>query len=405
MPRLRLRHPNLPPSLVGWTVVNDAHQPCFWATVWADWILADVGHGTRGRHLLAVERLYQAVVKQSGTDRLDDIIAEADFEALEAALGGFLAKLRNESAISGKAREQTWQSALRFVDDVMTHVGRASGSRISDINAKLLRHKRLYSQISPTPPKAAPPLRALPAVVIEELYALFNPESARNPFKTEALRWRNYLIFLILLHLGLRRGEALILPADAIHDDIDPQTGEVTLWVNIDETPYEDEDPRFLAPSLKTVHSRRQIPVSEEIARLTDVYTQNYRGRPLHAFLFNSQKSLPLAPQSLGDVFTTITAKLSDRSNKALQKNGKESVSSHDLRHTAAVHRLARYRAAGYDLDEAIEKLRGFFGWSRTSEMPRHYARAYFETSLDDVWNENFDSFVETLRGISGEPR
>jgi len=35
-----------------------------------------------------------------------------------------------------------------------------------------------------------------------------------------------------------------------------------------------------------------------------------------------------------------------------------------------------------------MDKLRVFFGWSPQSEMPRLYARAYFETKLSEVWNE-----------------
>ena len=53
-------------------------------------------------------------------------------------------------------------------------------------------------------------------------------------------------------------------------------------------------------------------------------------------------------------------------------------------------------------MDKAIEKLRVFFGWSKTSEMPRHYARAYFETELAEIWNEHYDAYVETLRSIEG---
>jgi len=52
----------------------------------------------------------------------------------------------------------------------------------------------------------------------------------------------------------------------------------------------------------------------------------------------------------------------------------------------------------GNDLDLAMDKLRVFFGWSPQSEMPRLYARAYFETKLSEVWNENFDAFVDALR-------
>ena len=85
-----------------------------------------------------------------------------------------------------------------------------------------------------------------------------------------------------------------------------------------------------------------------------------------------------------------------------MSDQGKDGVEGHDLRHTAAVVRLARYVDHGHDLETAIGKLRRFFGWSMTSKMPRHYAAAYFETRLSEVWNESFDSFVDTLRDLAG---
>ncbi|PSD09813.1 integrase, partial [Stenotrophomonas maltophilia] len=41
-----------------------------------------------------------------------------------------------------------------------------------------------------------------------------------------------------------------------------------------------------------------------------------------------------------------------------------------------------------------------FFGWSRESQMPLHYARAVFEDRLSSVWNNAFDDRVEVLRAI-----
>ena len=317
-------------------------------------------------------------------------------------MGGFLSTLRNESAIEGIDREQTWQTALRFVSDVVNHIGRSDGSAFATVQARLMRLNVLYGQIAPKSDRPPAPIRALPAVVIEDLYAVFQPESERNPFRTASARWRNYLIFLLMLHMGLRRSEVLLLPVDAVKDDFDPATGEVRYWINITENPYANVDPRSQAPSIKTSPSRRQLPLSQELVHLTDLYTQNYRGKPSHTFLFNSQKQAPLAAQSLADVFVSATACLSDRARKALSDQGKDGVEGHDLRHTAAVVRLARYVDHGHDLETAIGKLRRFFGWSMTSKMPRHYAAAYFETRLSEVWNESFDSFVDTLRDLAG---
>lgn len=373
--------------------------------MWADILLCRVAESTRGGHLAAVEKFYQSAAEQTGGDHLDALISALDFDELEAVLGGFLTKLRNESATQGVDRELTWQTALRFVSDVVNHIGRADGAAFADVQARLLRLNILYGQLAPKAGQPPAPIRALPALVVEDLYEIFSPNAARNPFRSESARWRNYLIFLLMLHLGLRRSEVLILSADAVKDDFEPRTGELRYWINVTENPYADVDPRSQAPSIKTRPSRRQLPLSQELVRLTDLYAQNFRGKPPHSFLFNSQKQAPLAAQSLADVFTSVTACLSPQARKALSDRGKDDVKGHDLRHTAAVVRLARYVEHGNDLDTAIGKLRRFFGWSMTSKMPRHYAAAYFETRLAEVWNESFDCFVDTLRDIAGDER
>jgi integrase len=232
--------------------------------------------------------------------------------------------------------------------------------------------------------------------VINDLYAIFDPGSARNPFKTKKQRWRNLLLFMLLLRLGLRRGEAGLLPADAIKDDTDLTSGKQVTWINVE--PTTDEDPRYEQPGLKTALSRRQLPVPQEIVLLTDMYVQNYRERTHYPQLLMSQKRRPLSLRMISEVFEVATEALSDAALKSLQKQGLTSVSCHDLRHTCAVVRMRRYQEAGDDLDRAMEKLRVFFGWTPESDMPRLYARAYFETDLAEVWNEKFDQFVDTVR-------
>jgi len=147
MSRIRLRHAELPKSLTGWIAVNDLGVPRLWATVWADILLCGVAESTRGSHLAAVEKLYQSVANQTGGDCLDLIIATLNFDELEAVLGGFLAKLRNESAIEGIDREQTWQTALRFVGEIVNHIGRANGAAFAEVQARLLRLNALYGQL------------------------------------------------------------------------------------------------------------------------------------------------------------------------------------------------------------------------------------------------------------------
>jgi hypothetical protein len=51
-------------------------------------------------------------------------------------------------------------------------------------------------------------------------------------------------------------------------------------------------------------------------------------------------------------------------------------------------------------MEEALQKMRTFFGWSKKSVMPSRYARAVFEDRLADVWNDSFDDRVALLRAI-----
>ena len=198
----------------------------------------------------------------------------------------------------------------------------------------------------------------------------------------------------------LRRGEVGLLPANAIKDEFDPAAGGERYWINVE--PSADFDPRYEAPGLKTETARRQLPISHEILKVHDVYVQNYRAKGSHPFLITSQQARPLSLRAFGYVFETVTANLTSPARRALESRRLDSVSAHDLRHTAAVLRLHRYVEAGNELPLAIEKLRVFFGWSHASEMPRLYARAYFEPTLADVWHDGFDRFVDTLRQVEG---
>ena len=202
---VRIRKSVVPPALAGWICVREPGIPRFWAAVWADLLKARLSESTRRSHLAGIDRLYRAAERQIGRDCLDRILADCDFGALESVLVGFLAQLRNEAVINGVQRSSAWASALEFVTDIVRHGGLSAGSRMDELNDRLLRLRRMYDQLRPNPPKAGPPIRALPPAVVEDLYAIFDPSSLRNPFRSEGLRWRNALTFLLLLRLGLRR--------------------------------------------------------------------------------------------------------------------------------------------------------------------------------------------------------
>jgi len=404
MPSHKLSHnPALPPLCKGFLLVTDLGIPRFWATIWADVLHAGMKANTKKNYLYGIERLYRHAEQLSEMGSLDKAITQADLPFLEVILTGFLSVLSNEAAAKGINNTRQWESALAFVSDLINHIDALSARDVATMQSRQLRLQRLYSQLRPAPKKPPEKIRALPAIVVEDLYEIFSPTSPRNPFRSERLKWRNFLIFLLMLHLGLRRGEIGLLAADAIKSDFDYGIQSERYWINVENTPYEDEDPRFDAPSLKTANSRRQLPINEEILLASDILLQNYSKNSSHSYMFWSHKNKPISLNGINNIFTVANKSLSEKSQKALSNRGVERVSPHDLRHTCAVFRLSKYTELNDgNIDLATEKLRVFFGWSHDSNMPRHYARSFYESSQADIWNENYNHVITSLRMTEG---
>ena len=401
MSRIRIRHPDLPPALQTWLLVDAHGLPRYWATVWQSLKQGGLASGTVGLRLAAIDRLYASVAEQAGQDCLDQLLAHRDVDRLLTALEGFYSVLRNEAARNGTNTDKQWQAAVEFVRCMLTGLGLADRA-IGVLDAGLTRLDSLYAALTPGRGTKRARVRALPASVVENLYEIADPASLKNPFRTEAAKWRNYALLLMLLHQGLRRGEALILPCNAIKDGCDYETGERRTWLDVSPSPWgQDEDPRYLVPSLKTVLSQRQIPISEDIVEIVDHYTTNFRGKQDHPFLFASRWKRPLAIPSLNSVLKVLSESLSPGAVRDLNdRNSVNAVSPHDLRHTCAVVRLSEFVSSGMEMKLALQNLRTFFGWTRESEMPLHYAEAFFEDRLKDVWQRKQDDRVVMLRHL-----
>jgi len=400
--RLRLDSPVLPPGLSGTLIVDALGLPRYWALAWAAMEVSDIGESHLSKQLAAIDRLYHAVEARTGTDCLDRLLTNLDLDTLEPILEGFFIELRNRRYDAGTDPSGIWRAVVAFVRAVVNRIATSLGRRqFDELHARLLRLDNLYAQLRPGRRKRAVKIRALPAGVVEDLYGLIVPTSPRNPFRSLDNSYRNLALFLLMMHQGLRRGEVCILPVDAVKDGLDPRTGELRRWLDIVENPYERSDRRSSRPSLKTAHAIRQIPISDELVEVLDTYSINYRGKQDHSFLFSSQKNQPLALPSVNQIFDVLSQSLSPGAKAELRKRRHtEKITPHDLRHTAAVVRLTEFIDAGHSMQVSLDALKVFFGWSKESEMPRHYARAYFEDRLSTVWNTTFDTHIDHLRRL-----
>ena len=378
--------------------------PRYWATVYSSRNLAPLAPKTAYEKLKAIDTFYGFTKERLGSDCLDQLIGDFATDKLEALLQAFFSSERNYAASTGTDRGPRWRAVRDFVLCILELLAATDHDtiRVRSLNAQLARWRFRYRNLLPSRPRQRNhALRALPALVLEELYSVFNPESRSNPFRTERLKWRNLCIFLCAQHQGMRRGEILLLPANAVSRDVDHRSYGLRYWINV-QNQFADEDPRYCdAPSIKNSQSVRQIPVSEKVASLIDRYANNYRGKSRHPHLFLNNRGEPLGTRGFTEIFARASTALSEAAVIALKQNMRSgSISAHDFRHTCAVTRLAHFRASGISEEEALAKLRSFFGWSYNSSMPLLYARAYWEREIETAWDDDFDSHVDALRSL-----
>jgi len=398
----QVRLPEIPQRLRGTLLMDGYGLPRYWATVWAQLALADLAELTRLGKLHAIERLYAYADELFGVGALDDALAGLDEARLGTVLEGWFVAIRNQPRITSSDQER-WRAGLDFVVTVTTWLGQGTRheNRLARLDARWQRLNLLYGQLQIQRRHRTNMLSALPAVVVEAMYAILDPESDTNPFKGVRTRWRVFTAFVLMLHQGLRRGELLLLNANAIKSGLDARQQRRRYWLNVSEQGRVDTDFRYSRPGIKTADSIRQVPASELTANLVQSYVDNYRGRPDHPYLLNAQTNTPLSTESLTKLFARVSVALPAAVLAELEdRTGKTSVTPHDLRHTCAVVRLNQLLSQGDSMDEALQKMRTFFGWSRTSDMPTHYARAVFEDRLAAVWNNVFDDRVSVLRAL-----
>ena len=368
---------------------------------------ASLPTSTHTKKLRYIDDLYSHADRLRGKHALDDALASLNEATLAEILESWFVSIRNRSTAT-RSDEKRWQTGLAFVTSTVTWLSTSgtSNDRLQRIEQRIHRLSTLYNQLHVHKNAQAEIIRSLPATTVEWLYQTLDPASADNPFKRARKRWCVFVAFVLMLHQGLRRGEMLLLPVDVIKSEYDHKQQRTRHWISVRENKYaeSDPDPRYSRPQIKTVHSLRQVPVSGLTATLVQSYAENYRGRPNHSFLLNAQSNRPLSTESLTSAFKQISGSMPPRVlNDLRQRTGKESISPQDLRHTSAVVRLHQLLEKGDSMDEALQKLRTFFGWSKNSQMPLRYARAVFEDRLAGVWNNAFDDRVTLLRSLSRE--
>lgn len=373
--------------------VDSLLRPRLWATAWTMGLAGPgLAENTVRLQLRHLDNFYTFCDLRFGTDALDNAISQKDSVATQLMLDAFYLELTapgyNTTAI------QCWGVVCGFV--------RAIGVRFAARDESWLAlgsYLDALSKIRRPATNRFKFVRALPDVTLVELLDVCSPGSDRNPFRAAGLQLRNWLIFNLLLLGGLRRSELLLLTVNSLKNEFDPVERQNVYWLDV--TTAEDEDNRSTRPSIKTRESHRQIPVSDSLAMVYERYLSEARvDGEGHGFLLTARDGEPLSAESVNKVLEKLGRSISERAMERFhaRSGGKQHVSPHDLRHTCATARFAMFMQEDGNRELALQRMRAFFGWTRTSDMPELYARAAIEDDLLRHWRDLFDERLRALR-------
>jgi len=328
------------------------------------------------------------------------LMLNLDIGGIEQQLRSFMGALQNQSKQIQINTNRSLKHSVSFVIDTVTEIAirtQRSTLNINSITRSLNNLKSLYKFLRPEKKNTNLAIRSLPSRVTDEVFEIISPSSELNPFRTQKLKKRNFLIIALLFYMGLRRGELLTLEANAFNTEYNCEDQKQLYWLNVRCSSQFDS--RLYAPKLKNEYSQRQIPLPEPLYYGCLDYVSNWRGRCKHGFLVSTSSGAALSDRGLSEVFHRINKQLSQDAKTELEYiTGNSTFSAHSLRHSAAVYRIRSFREAKIEMSQAEALMRLFFGWSNTSSMPRRYAKAYYQEQLATTWFNEMNKYLDGFK-------
>jgi len=226
------------------------------------------------------------------------------------------------------------------------------------ISFKLLKSQPFYGGVA---------TKGLNPDLREKFFRIIEPDSRLNPWSSKKVRWRNYIMLLLLIRYGLRRGEALLLELqDICLEGNDPH---FTIQ-HRERRPY----PRQCSPQIKT--RGRLLKLPGVMVQLLSYYIQHqrvsFRNAYKSSYLFLSERDgLPLHQVSVNALLKRLIE---------MYPEYKGHLSPHRLRNT--FHDMLKAALISETLSEspliqrAMEREVKIYsgGWSPNSKMPDRYA-------------------------------
>jgi integrase len=202
------------------------------------------------------------------------------------------------------------------------------------------------------------------------------PSNPLNPWKTTKVRWRNYILLLLLMLGGNRKGETLLLRLENFQ-----LTGPRKYY---DILKFSDAAlyPRNEAPSVKTYG--RSVVLHDKLASLIEYYIVEVRtlflGANRTSYLFVSYRDgLPLSLRTPNAIINTLITK--HREFESFLSPHRLRNTYHDLLNDALNFTFRNETVYSRELQKsAIQEFAG--GWKSNSAMPAKYSRGSIQKQV-----------------------
>lgn len=285
-----------------------------------------------------------------------------------------LTDVRSAQTVSGKVhavRVATAREFLLWALERTLYRLDVADLRVPAIRDRCEHLRRLAKEYLRGSSDAGPSRVGLAAEERSRLLKVIDPNNNRNPF-TRTVRFRNYVLILLMLTFGFRRGETLKLYVG----DVNVKGRRPSLRVV--RRPGDANDPRAIEPAVKTLG--REVPLSAEMAKLLDIYIQHHRphfpGVGESPFLFFSEDGQPLSLRMVNAVLEQISRRFPEFQGV---------LSPHVLRHTYNDMLTENARESGIE-GEAFKQAQNYLnGWQLTSDQGAAYSRRAIEEQARNI--------------------
>ena len=254
-------------------------------------------------------------------------------------------------------------------------------------------------------------LRSPPSELVERFMAIGAEGDPRNPFRSPEVQLRNAIIFGLLRHTGMRRGELLSLRLEQFDLGHEPH-----VWVRRNQD--DKHDPRPYQPVAKT--KERPLPLPETLANQIDRYMLNVRARigpaRRHPYLLVSHRKgstwgKPLSASALSSqIFSRMRAV--DSAFEAIHPHAFRHHFNYELSASIDKHN-AKVRSAGdaeaSPISEAKElDVRAFLNGHRSRDSGATYNRRHTREASDKAARQvqaGHSTRSENSKGGGDDPR